>query len=331
MRDIVNCYSIDGETVEKQLEMPDVLQVPIRRDIVEDAFRCVRMDMRQPYAVSPNAGMQHSAHSWGTGRAMARVPRVSGSGTTRSGQGAFANFCRKGRLAHPTNVLRRWQRKFNLNAKRHAVAMALAATTIAPLVESRGHRIAGIKMLPLVVSNSIREIKSTKDAFEMLKRFGLGDELTKVKDSRCIRAGKGKMRNRRYVMKKGLLIIYDEQSDVRRAFRNIAGADLACVDSLSLLDLCPGGHLGRLVMWTLGAFERLSMIYGKNGEEAALKKGYFLPTSVVSKDDVESLFYTDEIQAFLDTPNIIKYEKTVRRPEVIESLNPYLDMMERDD
>jgi len=29
--------------------------------------------------------MGHSAESWGTGRAVARIPRVSGSGTSRAG------------------------------------------------------------------------------------------------------------------------------------------------------------------------------------------------------------------------------------------------------
>jgi len=29
--------------------------------------------------------MKHSAESWGTGRAVARIPRVGGSGTHRSG------------------------------------------------------------------------------------------------------------------------------------------------------------------------------------------------------------------------------------------------------
>lgn len=29
--------------------------------------------------------MKHSAESWGTGRAVARVPRVKGSGTSRNG------------------------------------------------------------------------------------------------------------------------------------------------------------------------------------------------------------------------------------------------------
>ena len=44
---------------------------------------------RQPYAVNESAGHQHSAESWGTGRAVSRIPRVSGGGNSRSGQGAF--------------------------------------------------------------------------------------------------------------------------------------------------------------------------------------------------------------------------------------------------
>lgn len=37
------------------------------------------------------SGHQTSAESWGTGRAVARIPRVRGGGTHRSGQGAFGN------------------------------------------------------------------------------------------------------------------------------------------------------------------------------------------------------------------------------------------------
>lgn len=46
---------------------------------------------RQAYAVNKLAGHQTSAESWGTGRAVARIPRVRGGGTHRSGQGAFGN------------------------------------------------------------------------------------------------------------------------------------------------------------------------------------------------------------------------------------------------
>lgn len=68
---------------------------------------------------------QTSAESWGTGRAVARIPRVGGGGTQRSGQGAFGNMCRGGRMFAPTKIWRRWHRKVNINQKRYAVASAL--------------------------------------------------------------------------------------------------------------------------------------------------------------------------------------------------------------
>ena len=83
---------------------------------------------RQPYAVFRRAGHQHSAISWGTGRAVARVPRISGGGTSRSGQGAFANMCRKGRMFAPTKIWRKWHHKVNVNQKRYALVSALAAS-----------------------------------------------------------------------------------------------------------------------------------------------------------------------------------------------------------
>ncbi|CAM9319130.1 unnamed protein product, partial [Ectocarpus fasciculatus] len=49
-----------------------------------------------------------SAESWGTGRAVSRIPRVQGGGTQRAGQGAFGNMCRGGRMFSPTKIWRRW-------------------------------------------------------------------------------------------------------------------------------------------------------------------------------------------------------------------------------
>ena len=88
---------------------------------------------RQPYAVFKRAGHQHSAISWGTGRAVARVPRVSGGGTARSGQGAFANMCRKGRMFAPTKIWRKWPRRINTNQKRYALMSALAASAVSAM------------------------------------------------------------------------------------------------------------------------------------------------------------------------------------------------------
>ena len=56
-------------------------------------------------------------------------------------------------------------------------------------------------------------------------------ELEKSKDSKKIRAGKGKMRNRRYVLRRGPLIVYGSKTDtVDRAVRNLAGVETTIVD-----------------------------------------------------------------------------------------------------
>ena len=52
-----------------------------------------------------------------SGRAVARIPRVSGGGTHRAGQAAFGNQCRSGRMFAPTKVWRKWHQKINLGQK----------------------------------------------------------------------------------------------------------------------------------------------------------------------------------------------------------------------
>lgn len=150
---------------------------------------------RQPYAVFKRAGHQHSAISWGTGRAVARVPRVSGGGTARSGQGAFANMCRKGRMFAPTKIWRKWHRRINTNQKRYAVMSALAATAVPALVMARGHRIDEVREIPFVVSDEICNMKKTKEAIAFMKKAGCYEDVEKVAESKKIRCGKGKMRN----------------------------------------------------------------------------------------------------------------------------------------
>lgn len=58
------------------------------------------------------------------------------------------------------------------------------------------------------------------------------------------------MRNRRYVQRRGPLVIYDKSEGIHRAFRNLPGVETACVDRLNLLTLAPGGHIGRFCVWT---------------------------------------------------------------------------------
>merc|ERR1719313_6068 len=115
---------------------------------------------------------------------------------------------------------------------------------------ARGHRIDDVTELPLVVSNGAQSLSKTKEALKLLEDLGCGAELTKVNASKKLRSGKGKMRDRKYTMRRGPLIIYGEDSGISRAFRNLPGVETMSVSRMSLLKLAPGGNFGRMCIWT---------------------------------------------------------------------------------
>ena len=139
----VSVFSATGQQ-SNQVLLPAVFTAPIRPDVVQFVHTNMNKNKRQAYAVNELAGMQHSAESWGTGRAVARIPRVSGGGTSRCGQAAFGNQCRKGRMFNPTTTWRKWHLKIPLKQKRYAVVSALAATALPSIVLARGHRISNV-------------------------------------------------------------------------------------------------------------------------------------------------------------------------------------------
>ena len=112
-----------------------------------------------------------------------------------------------------------------------------------------------------MVSDSVEAVEKTSVAIKVLKQIGAYDDAEKAKESIGIRSGVGKMRNRRYVSRKGPLVVYGtEGSKIVKAFRNLPGVELCHVERLNLLKLAPGGHLGRFVIWTKSAFEKLEGI-----------------------------------------------------------------------
>src|ERR1700743_373816 len=109
------------------------------------------------------------------GRAVARIPRVSGSGTHRAGQAAFGNMCRSGRMFAPTKVWRKWHQKINLGQKRFATASAIAASSSAALLLARGHHISTVPEVPLVISSTIfsgAALAKTSAAVKLLEAVG---------------------------------------------------------------------------------------------------------------------------------------------------------------
>merc|ERR1712087_827547 len=140
--------------------------------------------------------------------------------------------------------------------------MGIAATGVPALVMAKGHVISGINEVPLVVSDKVQAFKKTKEAVEFLRRNKAWADVAKVYATRRMRAGKGKLRNRRTVQKRGPLVIYNDDQGLTKAFRNIPGVDCIQVNNLNLLKLAPGGHVGRFCIWTEGAFKKLDGLYG---------------------------------------------------------------------
>ena len=293
-RPIVSVYSAENKVVGNA-PMPSVFSVPIRDDIVQFVHSNMAKNRRQAHGINKTVGYRHSAESWGTGRAVARIPRISGSGTSRSGQGAFGNMCRKGGMFAPLKTWRKWHRKVNKGQKRHAVASALAACAVAPLVQARGHHVDNVNELPLVVSNIGAE--STKAMLQTLLAVGARDDLNRVRVSKSTRAGSNKQRYSRFKLAKGPLVVYgNENKHVKRAARNLPGVDTCHVERLNLLQLAPGGHLGRFVIFTQDAFKALDSIYA---EDSTVKKGYHLQRGTMTCADLARIINSDQVQGKL--------------------------------
>jgi len=210
-------------------------------------------------------------------------------------------------MFNPTKTWRKWHRKTNVTQKRHALCACLAASGVPALVMARGHVIDEVPELPLVISDESNKISKTKEAYALLKTLGCVAELEKVRESRKIRCGKGKARNRRYVMKKGPLVVHNltkeesNEASLAKAFRNIPGVEVAHCDRLNLLQLAPGGAFGRFVIYTESAMKKLSKLYGtlKGGSE--LKKGYTIPRSCMTNTDITRIINSTEVQSALNT------------------------------
>ncbi len=310
-----------------QTALPAVFLSPIRSDLVNFVHTQMAKNHRQAYGVYPDAGHETAAISWGTGRAVSRIPRVPGSGTSRSGQGAFGNMCRGGRMFAPTRTWRRWHRKINKNQKRYAVTSAIAASALTSLVQARGHRIEQVAEVPLVVADAaFAGLQKTKQAVALLKALHAYEDVEKVIASKRIHSGRGKARNRRYKARRGPLVVTrGEQGN--KALRNIPGVEIGDVTRLNLLTLAPGGHVGRFVVWTESAFKYLAELYG-NGQAATLKKGFALPRPLISNADIGRTINSDEVQSVLRPARDPKRRFTrkvnpLTNKNVMLKLNPY--------
>ena len=254
-------FNLEGKPIGK-ISLPTIFATPLRPDVIKRAVLAIQSSRFQPQGRDPMAGKRTSAESRGVDLGIARIPRTKGP----AGRAALAPGTVGGRAAHPPTFEKKIVKRIPKKEKRLALFSAIAATASKEVVASRGHLIDDVLGIPLIVTDDLEMLEKTKQVEETLIHLGVLSDIYRVKESRKIRAGKGKHRGRRIKQAVGPLIVVAENKGISKAAKNIPGVDVATVNNLNVEMFAPGAHPGRLTIWTDGAVEKLNELYSK-GEQ----------------------------------------------------------------
>jgi large subunit ribosomal protein L4e len=247
------------------VELPPLFSSAVRRDVIMRAVLSQQANRRQAYGSDPLAGKRTSAHYHGSrhyrysmmNKETSRMPRIHGRVGYMAMRARFAPQAVKGRRAHPPVAEKIWSQKINAKEKMLAIRSALAATANIELVKEK-HR---AESSPIVVADDFENVNKTKTIAQLLETI-IPKEMLRVSE-RKIRAGRGKMRGRRYRAKKGPVIVVAKKCAAIRAARNMQGVDVADANSINAEMLAPGGVPGRLLVVTKSALHALQEKYGE--------------------------------------------------------------------
>lgn len=245
----------------KTVDLPIHFSEPIRTDLIKRAFLSMRSHSYQPQGVDPLAGNRKIVELSKRRRKYRTIYGFGGSRTPRkvmsriggrfNWQGAMTPFTKGGRTAHPPLVIKKIKEKINIKERRKAIRSAIAAT-----INKRFSK----HDKPIIFESKVETINKTKAVKDLLSKIDLKDELKRA-EAKKVRAGKGKMRSRKYKRKKGPLIIASKNCPLLKSGKNIPGVDTTAVNKLNAELLAPGGKPGRTVVWTEDAITKLKELF----------------------------------------------------------------------
>ncbi|MEM4573420.1 MAG: 50S ribosomal protein L4 [Candidatus Caldarchaeum sp.] len=250
-----NVYDTEGNITET-ITLPWFFNAPLREDLVARAYIHLFTHRLQPKGTSKLSGHKHSVESWGPGFGMARISRVKGRGTPKYGAGGMVPSAVGGRPTHPPTTEKKIHKKINAKELRNSFLSALAFTAAPEYVKKRGHRIPDDIKTPILLEDSVESLTKTSDVKKLLEKLGLKQELERC-DEKKIRAGKGKMRGRRYKKRRGPLIVVGEDRGLGKSASNIPGVEVVLARDLSVLHLAPGAKPSRLTLFSKSALKVL--------------------------------------------------------------------------
>ncbi len=248
---IVNVYDLDGN-VKDQVTLPRVFEFPFRPDLIKKVVRAMQSNSRTPYGHYKLAGMRRVGHNWGPNHGRARIPR-----RPDGDRGVILNNMVGGRNVFAPTSDRIWFKKINKKEKLLSKLSALSQTANKEMVKKRGHRFKEDITLPVIVDDAIENVDKVKNAIEILEKLGLIDDINRAREGTKIRAGRGKMRGRKYYTPRSILLVVKNKEKVMKSFKNLPGVDIITPAEINTEILAPGAMPGRLTVFSLGAFEEL--------------------------------------------------------------------------
>jgi len=249
---------IDTNGKEKgNIELPEQFKEKLRIDLIKRAVEVIQANKRQPYGAKKDAGIRASGelsrrrHNYrgSYGHGISRVPRkiLSRSGTRMNWVGAVAPGTVGGRKAQPPKAEKILKKSVNIKEKNKALRSALSASINKELVQKRNHIIP--ENYPFIIENNIEDANKTKDIKKILENIGFKDELKRILVKK-IRAGKGKLRGRKYKTKKGPLLVVSKDCKLLKSSSNLTGIDIIQIKDINCELLAPGTIPGRLTLFT---------------------------------------------------------------------------------
>ena len=247
-----NVYSVKGDVAGK-IDVPAAFETPYRPDLIKKAVLAAAANGRQPYGPAARSGMRHAVSTRGKGTGSARNQRAHGLGKAAESPNNVS-----GRRAHPPVPERIWELKVNQKERILARKSALAATACAECVKARGHQFDDNVSFPIVVEDEIQDIATTADVYGLFEKIGISYDVDRAKEGTKIRAGRGKMRNRKYRTPVSVLLVVSEKdAPVVKGAKNLPGVQVETVSSINASVLAPGGDAGRLTVYTKSAIAKI--------------------------------------------------------------------------
>ena len=241
-----------------EVDLPQVFSTQLRPDLVKRVFWLVGSHRFQPKGRDPMAGERTTAetHSPPTGTGRSRIPRVKGERYSKGGMAGGVASVVKGRLPHPPRSEKVIHFAVNRRERRLATDSAIAYTADLEAVKARGHRVKKLS-LPFVVADDIETVEKTSELVSFLEKAQLKPELQRMDERVKRNSGKRRLRGRVYRSAVGPLIVVTNDRGIGKAAGGIPGVGVTRVESISVLDLAPGGVPGRLTLWTESSLSAL--------------------------------------------------------------------------